>query len=54
MLAYQVAAALTRSGVRAAVEVLTSGRPMTAYHAAALRDSTPLDGGAACAGRVTA
>jgi hypothetical protein len=45
VLAYQVAAALTRSGVRAAVEVLTSGRPLTAYHAAALRDSTPLDGG---------
>ena len=47
VLAYQIAAALSRSGVHAAVEVLTSGRPMPAYHAAALRDSTPLDDGAA-------
>jgi hypothetical protein len=47
VLAYQIAAALTRSGVHAAVEVLTSGRPMPAYHAAALRDSVPLDDGAA-------
>jgi hypothetical protein len=46
VLAYQIAAALSRSGVHAAVEVLTSGKPMPAYHAAALRDSTPLDDGA--------
>ena len=46
VLAYQIAAALSRSGVHAAVEVLTSGRPMPAYHAAALRDSTSLDDGA--------
>jgi hypothetical protein len=46
VLAYQIAAALGRSGVNAAVEVLTSGKPMPAYHAAALRDSTPLDDGA--------
>jgi hypothetical protein len=45
VLAYQIAAALTRSGVHATVEVLTSGRPMPAYHAAALRDSVPLDDG---------
>lgn len=43
VLAYQIAAALGRSGVYSAVEVLTSGRPMPAYHAAALRDSAPLD-----------
>jgi hypothetical protein len=46
VLAYQIAAALTRSGVHAGVEVLTSGKAMPAYHAAALRDSTPLDDGA--------
>ncbi|HEY0812139.1 MAG TPA: hypothetical protein VGE11_02565 [Pseudonocardia sp.] len=45
VLAYQIAAALTRCGVQAAVEVLTSGRPMPAYHAAALRDSVPLGEG---------
>ncbi len=43
VLAYQIAAALTRAGVHAAVEVLTSGKAMPAYHAAALRDSAPLD-----------
>jgi hypothetical protein len=42
VLAYQVGAAMARSGVHVAVEVLTSGRPLTSYHAAALRDSTPL------------
>jgi hypothetical protein len=42
VLAYQVGAAMTRSGVPVAVEVLTSGKPLTSYHAAALRDSTPL------------
>ena len=47
VLAYQVGAALARSGVHVSVEVLTSGRPLTTYHADALRDSTPLDGGAA-------
>ena len=46
VLAYQVGAALVRSGVHVAVEVLTSGRPLTSYHAAALRDSTPLSGDA--------
>ncbi len=46
VLAYQVAAALARFDVYAAVEVLTSGRPMPAYHAAALRDSVPLENGA--------
>ena len=46
VLAYQVAAAMARSGVHVAVEVLTSGRPLTSYHAAALRDSTPLSGDA--------
>ena len=35
---------MARSGVHVAVEVLTSGRPLTSYHAAALRDSTPLSG----------
>ncbi len=47
VLAYQVGAALARSGAHVSVEVLTSGRPLTTYHADALRDSTPLDGGAA-------
>ena len=37
---------MARSGVHVAVEVLTSGRPLTSYHAAALRDSTPLSGDA--------
>ena len=46
VLAYQVGAAMARSGVHVAVEVLTSGRPLTSYHAAALRDSTPLSGDA--------
>jgi hypothetical protein len=46
VLAYQLGAALTRSGVHVAVEVLTSGKPLTGYHAAALRDSTPLTGDA--------
>lgn len=46
VLAYQVGAAMARSGVHVAVEVLTSGRPLTGYHAAALRDSTPLSGDA--------
>lgn len=44
VLAYQVGAAMARSGAHVAVEVLTSGRPLTTYHAAALRDSTPLSG----------
>jgi hypothetical protein len=47
VLAYQVGAAMARSGVHVAVEVLTSGRPLTSYHAAALRDSTPLSPDAA-------
>ena len=34
------------AGVHVAVEVLTSGRPLTSYHAAAMRDSTPLSGDA--------
>src|SRR5207344_1835278 len=42
VLAYQMAAAMARSDVHVAVEVLTSGKPLTSYHAAALRDSTPL------------
>ncbi|MBV9922649.1 MAG: hypothetical protein JOY78_17605 [Pseudonocardia sp.] len=46
VLAYQLGAALTRSGVHVAVEVLVSGKPLTGYHAAALRDSTPLSGDA--------
>jgi hypothetical protein len=46
VLAYQVGAAMARSGVHVAVEVLTTGRPLTGYHAAALRDSTPLSGDA--------
>jgi hypothetical protein len=46
VLAYQVGAAMARAGVHVAVEVLTSGRPLTSYHAAALRDSTPLSGDA--------
>ncbi|HEX3259454.1 MAG TPA: hypothetical protein VHS35_13120, partial [Pseudonocardia sp.] len=46
VLAYQVGAAMARAGVHVAVEVLTSGRPLTSYHAAALRDSTPVSGDA--------
>ena len=42
VLAYQMGAAMARSDVHVAVEVLTSGKPLTSYHAAALRDSTPL------------
>lgn len=42
VLAYQVGTAMARSGMDVAVEVLTAGRPLTTYHAAALRDSTPL------------
>jgi hypothetical protein len=47
VLAYQVGAAMARSGVHVAVEVLTSGRPLTSYHTAALRDSAPLSSEAA-------
>ena len=42
VLAYQMGAAMARSDVHVAVEVLTPGKPLTSYHAAALRDSTPL------------
>lgn len=41
VLAYQLAVALDRAGAQASVEVLTAGRPLSAYHSAALRDAVP-------------
>ncbi|MFC4943344.1 hypothetical protein [Pseudonocardia sp. GCM10023141] len=41
VLAYQLAVALERAGAQASVEVLTAGRPLSAYHAAALRNAVP-------------
>ncbi len=43
VLAYQLSATLDRAGVAASVEVLTSGRPLSAYHAAARREARPVD-----------
>jgi hypothetical protein len=42
MLSYQLAVALERSGVPTAVEVLTAGTPVSAYHAEALRSADPV------------
>lgn len=42
VLAYQLYAGLDRSGVVASVEVLTSDRPLSAYHAAARREAHPV------------
>jgi hypothetical protein len=42
VLAYQLAVALERAGVRASVEVLTMGAAVPAYHAEALRSARPV------------
>lgn len=42
VLAYQLAVALERVGVHAAVEVLAAGDPVPPYHAAALRGARPV------------
>jgi len=43
VLAYQLSVALDRSGVVASIEVLTSGRPLSAYHAAARREARSVE-----------
>ena len=46
VLAYRLADALDRAGIRASVEVLTAGDELPAYHAEALRHARPVRAGA--------